>query len=97
MYEDILRQMRESIDRRDHILTEHVQEQLDERHLTFYDIERAVKTGRIVERQWDVDWHEYKYVIRGRAYNVSNVEVAAKLTRTRRRIVVLTIYEVYKR
>ncbi len=51
MYADILCQMHVSIDRHDHILTEHGQEQMDERGLTFYDVERAIKTGAIVARQ----------------------------------------------
>ncbi len=80
MFEEVLRQMRESVRRGDHIISTHARQQLLKRRLTFFDPERAILTGRIIKRQRDEITREWKYVIRGLAYTASQVEVAAKLT-----------------
>jgi uncharacterized DUF497 family protein len=93
VFEDILRQMRDSLRQRNHIITDHAQEKMEERGLTFYDIERAILTGRIRAHQKDILVRESKYVIVGQAYRVDYIEVIAKLTRTGR-VVIITAYPI---
>jgi Domain of unknown function (DUF4258) len=93
VFEDTLRQMRESLRRKDRVITIHARRQMRERKLAFADIERAIFNGRIVQRQKDELTREWKYLIRGPAYSADNVEVAAKLTRTSK-LVIITVYVV---
>jgi uncharacterized DUF497 family protein len=93
VFEEILRQMRESLRKRNHIITEHAQEKMEERGLTFYDIERAVFSGHIRAHQRDYLVRETKYIIVGQAYRVDYIEVVAKMTRTGR-LVIITVYPV---
>jgi hypothetical protein len=46
-------------------MTTHADEEADEDGLTILDIESAVPTGSVVERQRDRETREWKYVIKG--------------------------------
>jgi hypothetical protein len=59
--------------------------------LSVLDLESCVLTETIVERQWDRQTGERKYLIEGRALNGQGVTVVAKWT-TRTKMAVLTIY-----
>ena len=51
MYERILRQMRENIRSRQYVMTLHAEEEMNDDLLGIFDVERAILTGAIVERQ----------------------------------------------
>lgn len=60
-----LERIRAKVRARTYVLTVHAEEEMDEDGLSIFDVESAILTGRIVERQRDPRTREPKYVIRG--------------------------------
>jgi hypothetical protein len=58
---------------------------------SIFDVERGVLTGEIVERQPDRATGEYKYLIEGETVAGDPVVVVAKLSVTRK-LVIITVY-----
>jgi hypothetical protein len=59
VYKRILRQMRDRVRKRQYVMTLHAEEEMADDGLTIFDVERALLTGEIVERQEDYqsgDW-----------------------------------------
>jgi len=48
-------------------MTTHAEEEADEDNLGIFDVESAILTGSIVERQKDRETQEWKYVVHGEA------------------------------
>lgn len=65
MYERILRQMRENIRSRQYVMTLHAEEEMNDDLLGIFDVERAILTGTIVERQENHVSGEWKYLVSG--------------------------------
>lgn len=92
MHDRILKKMRDKIRTREYVVTVHAEEEMDADGLSIYDVESALLTGRIVERQSDRDWGDRKYVIRGRPLEGDGwVVLVAKLGPTGK-VVLLTVY-----
>ena len=91
MYEHILRQMREKIRTRQYVMTLHAEDEMNDDSLTIFDVERAVLTGIVDERQENHVSGEWKYVIAGESIDGRSVAVVGKLTITRK-LVILTVY-----
>jgi hypothetical protein len=87
----ILRRMRENIRTRQYVMTLHAAEEMDEDGLTVYDVERVILTGEVQERQRDRVTAEWKYCVRGEAFDGSAVEVIAKISLTGK-LVIITVY-----
>ncbi|MCK4261669.1 DUF4258 domain-containing protein [bacterium] len=83
--------MRLCIQKRYYVMTLHAEEEMDADELTIYDVESAVLTGRIVERQKDKDTGEWKYRLRGTAAGNDEVELVAKFGVTGK-LVIITVY-----
>lgn len=58
--------MREKIRLRQYVMTVHADEEMDDDGLTIYDVENAILTGEIVERQKDRETSEAKFLVRGK-------------------------------
>ena len=91
MYERILQRLRESIRSLDYVVPLHADEEMDDDGLTVFDLENAVLTGDIVERQRDGSTREWKYIISGEALDGSTVCVVGKLS-FMGRLVIITVY-----
>ena len=91
MHERILQQMREKIRTRQYVMTLHAEEEMNDDDLTIFDVERAILTGEVVERQEDHTTGEWKYLIAGRSVHEDGVEVVAKIGMTGT-LVVITVY-----
>lgn len=52
---------------------------MDEDALSVFDVERAILTGEIIERQRDRAMQEWKYVVRGGAVDGRQIVVVSKL------------------
>jgi hypothetical protein len=83
--------MRDKILQRQYVMTLHAEEEMDDDGLTIYDIERAVLTGRILERQKDADTAEWKYRLCGETVEGNEVEVVTRLSPTGK-LVIITVY-----
>ena len=95
MYNRVLQRMRDRIRRRQYVVTYHARKEMQDDDLTIYDVERAILTGEICERQHDRVTRESKYRIQGVTVNECNVEIIAKMSPTGK-LVVITIYLIDK-
>ena len=87
----MLTRLRENIRRREYVMTVHAEEEMDDDRLSVFDVESAILTGQIVERQRDHRTREWKYVLTGTATDGARVSVVAKLSPAGR-LVILTTY-----
>ena len=84
--------MRELVRRRQYVFTTYADEEADEDGLSLRDIESAIFTGSIIERQKDRETHEWKYVVRSRALDGRGACVVAKFGLAGS-LYILTVYE----
>jgi len=91
VFEHILKQMREKIRTRQYIMTLHAEEEMDDDGLTIFDVERAILTGKIVERQKERQTGEWKYLIQGYTLTENEVIVATKFSMTGK-LVIITVF-----
>lgn len=91
MLEEILQRMRDKVKARQYVMTIHAEEEMSDDNLSIYDIEQAILTGEILERQKDRVTAEYKYRVRGLAIDSNEVEIIAKLSLTGK-LVIITVY-----
>lgn len=66
MYEKIRDQMRDLIRSLAYVMTVHGEEEMENDHLSILDIENAVLTGEIIERQRDENTAEAKFLVNGK-------------------------------
>lgn len=91
MYDKVLWQFKKCIRENRFIVTLHADEEIDEDGLSIFDIERAILTGNIVERQKDSVKSEWKYLVRGQAVDKKEIIVVAKLCVTGK-MAIITVY-----
>jgi len=92
MFDRILKSMREKIRKREYIMTLHADEEMDNDELTIYDVECGILNGKILERQKDKDFAEWKYKVNGQTISAGEVEVITKLSPTGK-LVIITVYK----
>ena len=84
--------MREKVQARRYIVTLHAAEEMDDDGFSIFDVEHAILTGSIQERQKDRDTGESKYRLVGHALDNRRIEIVAKLSVTGK-LVIITAYE----
>ena len=80
MFERILNQMREKVRALQYVMTVHAEEEMDSDDLSIFDVEQAILTGRIIERQKDAETGEWKYLIEGKSIEGRDVVAVSKLS-----------------
>lgn len=91
MYERNLQQMREKIRTRQYVMTLHAEEEMDEDELSIFDVESVILTGKIIERQKDMESFEWKYIIEGETIEGSSACIVGKISVTSK-LVIITVY-----
>ena len=91
MFERVLKEFQDKIRRRQYVMTLHAEEEMDDDRLSIFDVESAILTGQIMERQRDRRTREWKYVVTGTATDGTHASVVVKLSQTGR-LVILTTY-----
>jgi hypothetical protein len=91
MFERILRQMREKVRALQYVMTLHAEEEMDGDDLSIFDVEHAILTGQIIERQKDADAGEWKYLVEGKSVESVDVVVVSKLSPTGK-LIIITVY-----
>ena len=91
MYERILRRMREKVRTLQYVLTSHAEEEMNDDDLTILDVERAILSGRILERQRDTETGGWKYVVGGPTLIQEPMELVARLS-VSGKLVIVTVY-----
>jgi len=87
----IVKVLRESVRERRYVMTLHAEQEMCDDRLTIRDVERAILTGAIVERQRDAKMGEWKYRVRGETIHGQDLDVVAKLGPTGK-TVIITVY-----
>ncbi len=72
-------------------MTLHVEEEMSDDGLTIFDVERAILTGEIIERQEDHHTGEWKYLVAGLAIDKRLTIVVTKFSVTDK-LVIITVY-----
>jgi hypothetical protein len=83
--------MRKLVLERRYIVTAHAYDEMAADDFAVWDVESAILTGKIVERQKDRVASENKYRLRGEILNGSSLEVVANFGATDK-LVVITVY-----
>lgn len=91
MFDETLQRMRDKIRTRQYVMTTHAEEEMSDDDLSIYDIEQAIVTGEILERQKDRVTAENKYRVRGLTLDGNEVEIIAKLSPVGK-LVIITVY-----
>ncbi len=84
--------MRDKIQQRQYVMTIHADEEMDEDELNIFDIESAILTGEIIERQRDRKTKEVKYLVRGQTVEGTRLVVAVTKFGRTGKLVILTVY-----
>ncbi len=91
VFERVHRQACECIRRGDYVMTLHAEEEMSADRLTVFDVENAILTGRVAQRQKDSDTGEWKYLFRGKSLTGSAITAVVKLSR-KGSLVIITVY-----
>ena len=91
MFERILNSMREKVRALQYVMTLHAEEEMESDGLSVFDVEQAILTGRVVERQKDAETGEWKYLVGGKGVEGGDVVVVSKLSPTGT-LVIITVY-----
>jgi hypothetical protein len=83
--------MRDKIRKCSYVMTLHAEEEMGADGLTVFDVEHAILTGKIIERQKDKVTAEWKYRISGKTLSDDGIEVIAKSGATGK-LVIITVY-----
>ena len=84
--------MRELVRRGLYVMTTHADEEADADDFSVFDVESAILTGKIVERQKESETGEWKYVISGEAVDGRQMSVVAKFGTSVQMLYILTVY-----
>jgi hypothetical protein len=91
MFERVLNQMREKVRALQYVMTLHAEEEMDGDDLSIFDVEQAILTGQITERQKDAETGGWKYLVRGKSVEGADVVAVARLSPTGK-LIIITVY-----
>ena len=91
VFDHILQRMREKVRALDYVMTLHAEEEMEDDDLSILDVEQAILTGEIVERQRDQETGEWKYLIAGNTLTDEPLIIVGKISMTGR-LVLITVY-----
>jgi hypothetical protein len=92
MFGRILKRMRELVCLGLYVITAHADEEADADDFSVFDVESAILTGTIVERQKEGETGEWKYVISGESVDGRQMSVVAKFGASVQMLYILTVY-----
>jgi hypothetical protein len=87
---NVLQKIRKSVREETIVATNHAFEEMLNDDLLQADIEHCLLTGRMIAREWDEDWQEWKYVIAGSSLTDDEIEVVVKLNALLHAVVITT-------
>ena len=94
MFKSVLVEMRNRVRLGRITIPVHAREEMYNDDLMKSDIVFGILHGEIIERQWDNDWYEWKYVINSEAEDGRSIEIVAKLGHNEDTLVI-TVYQLF--
>ena len=73
-------------------MTLHAEEEKEEDGLTIFDVEHAILTGDIIERQKEYRTGKWKYLIQGQTFDEKKEVVIATKISPPDQLVIITVY-----
>jgi hypothetical protein len=93
VFDRIIKRIQEKVQTREYIISLHADDEMDDDDLEVYDVEHALRTGSIIERQKDRDTHEWKYLVSGQTSDgTRDIVVVVKFSPTGK-LIWVTVYE----
>jgi hypothetical protein len=92
-FDHILQRIRQKVRAFDYVMTIHAEEEMEDDDLSILDVEQAILTGEIIERQHDQETGEWKYLIAGNTLTDEPLIVVGKLSLTGNPVLI-TVYSV---
>jgi hypothetical protein len=83
--------MQEKIRNKQYVMTLHAEEEMDEDELSIFDVESVILTGKVAERQKDVETAEWKYIVEGETLEGESACAVGKISVTSK-LVIITVY-----
>ena len=80
MLNEILRRIQQKVRRLEYVMSIHAEEEMANDGLTIFDVEHALLTGKIVERQEDNLTGEWKYLVESQTHDSEVAIVVKNLT-----------------
>lgn len=90
MLPSVLKKLRDCIRAGKLVVTQHAFEEMNDDDLLQADVEHCVLVGEIVERQWDKEWQEWKYIVAGKTIDAKAIEVVLKFGRGENAVMITT-------
>ena len=91
MFDWILRHIQQKVRSLEYVMSIHAEEEMADDGLTIFDVEHALLTGKIVERQADRRTDEWKYLVEGQTHGSEVAIVVTKLN-LMEKLVIITVY-----
>jgi hypothetical protein len=91
VFDHILQRVRQKVRALDYVMTLHAEEAMENDDISILDVEHAILTGEISERQPDQETGEWKYLFAGNTLADDPIIVVAKLELTGT-LVIITVY-----
>ncbi len=91
MFADVLKKFRVCVRNGNLVVTQHAFEEMNDDDLLQVDVEHCILVGEIIERQWDEQWREWKYIMNGESTDGKIIEVVLKSGHSSN-VVVITTY-----
>jgi len=91
MHERILHRLKECVREKNYVVTLHADEEIADEGLSILDVERAILSGRIIERQKEASTAEWKYLVSGPTREDKTITVVTKLGPTGK-VILITVF-----
>ena len=90
MFVRILKKFQDCVREGHLVVTQHAFEEMIDDNLFQTDVENCILFGEIVERQRDIEWDEWKYIILGQSLDGKALEVVLKSGKSGNAVVITT-------
>ncbi len=90
MFADKLKKFRDCVREGKIVVTQHAFEEMNDDDLMQFDVEYCILNGEIVERQWDNEWNEWKYIISGKSADGEFMDVVLKIGYQDKSVIITT-------
>ena len=90
MFVRVLKKFRDCVRDGKLFVTQHAFDEMNDDDILQADIEHCILVGEIVERQWDKEWQEWKYIIAGKSIDKRAIEVVLKKGQSDNAVIITT-------
>lgn len=90
MFAKMLEKFRDCVRGGNLVVTQHTFEEMNDDDLLQVDVEHCILIGEIIERQWDKERDEWKYIIAGESIEGKEMEVVLKIGHSGNSVIITT-------